>query len=324
MARGSRLRLIGGPNGSGKSTLLRWLLERAGEDRFPLGFVQNPDSLQREIETSASLYLGSWGVQAAQTELLSFVRSHPLFRLVKTPLPKIVDDVLVFKTTKNLGYLIPVLCDFFRVRWIARGESFTFETVMSGPDKLEILEHARNDGYRTYLYFVCTDDVRINEARIENRVKSGGHSVPSEKITKRYEGSLAHLRQAIELADRAFIFDNSRKEPQLLATFEKGKATWLSGEELPGWFLKHALRAKRVGPIIKHNVHVTRTGVGQWRVSQGGRTVSVHRTQASAVNAGGRVAKHDGVGLVTHGRDGRIRSKDSYGNDPLPPRDRQH
>lgn len=50
----------------------------------------------------------------------------------------------------------------------------------------------------------------------------------------------------------------------------------------------------------------------------------MHRTQANAIDAGRREAKRDAVDLVTHARDGKIRSKDSYGNDPLPPRDREY
>ena len=48
-------------------------------------------------------------------------------------------------------------------------------------------------------------------------------------------------------------------------------------------------------------------------VRWGGRTLSQHRTQANALSAARRAAKRHQVDLVTHGRDGRIRSKDSYG-----------
>lgn len=75
----------------------------------------------------------------------------------------------------------------------------------------------------------------------------------------------------------------------------------------------------------KHDVHVTKTpGGSRWRVSQGGETISTHNTQSTAVDVGRREAKRDSVDLVTHGRDGRIRSKDSFGRDPMPPRDREH
>ena len=75
----------------------------------------------------------------------------------------------------------------------------------------------------------------------------------------------------------------------------------------------------------RNDVHVSRNpGRATWKVTQGGQTISNHHTQTNAVDAGRREARRDGVDLVTHGRDGKIRSKDSYGNDPLPPPDREH
>ena len=53
------------------------------------------------------------------------------------------------------------------------------------------------------------------------------------------------------------------------------------------------------------------------------RDVSNHHTQATAVTAATRVARRNGVDLVTHGRDGRIRSKDSFGNESSA-RDTEH
>jgi len=63
------------------------------------------------------------------------------------------------------------------------------------------------------------------------------------------------------------------------------------------------------------DVHVSANGVGRWSVTQSGRTLSNHRTQATAVTAARRVARRTCVDLVTHGRDGRIRSKDSFGSE---------
>ena len=37
-----------------------------------------------------------------------------------------------------------------------------------------------------------------------------------------------------------------------------------------------------------------------------------------------QVAQNQGGEVVVHGRDGRIKSKDSYGNDPNPPKDKEH
>lgn len=57
------------------------------------------------------------------------------------------------------------------------------------------------------------------------------------------------------------------------------------------------------------------------------RASSIHRTQDDAVNAARRNLKSQGGGELTiKGRDGLIRSKDTIppGNDPNPPRDREH
>ena len=54
---------------------------------------------------------------------------------------------------------------------------------------------------------------------------------------------------------------------------------------------------------------------------------STHKTQADAVAAAKGMLKNQGGGeLTTQGRDGRIRSKDTVppGNDPCPPRDKEH
>jgi hypothetical protein len=75
----------------------------------------------------------------------------------------------------------------------------------------------------------------------------------------------------------------------------------------------------------KPNVHVSRVrDSSRWKVSQGGEKLSTHRTQQLADGAAERQARSDGVDRVTHGRDGKIRSKDSFGPDPNPPKDREH
>jgi len=68
--------------------------------------------------------------------------------------------------------------------------------------------------------------------------------------------------------------------------------------------------------MAKKNVHVVPKGSGAgWTVKQSGDTKSSHRTQQAAVDKATPVAKRDKVDLVIHGKDGRIRSKDSYGNE---------
>lgn len=73
--------------------------------------------------------------------------------------------------------------------------------------------------------------------------------------------------------------------------------------------------------MTKNNQHVVRRPDG-WAVkSEGGqRASSVHRTQQEAIDAGREVARNQKSELLVHGRNGRIRERDSYGNDPFPPK----
>lgn len=75
-----------------------------------------------------------------------------------------------------------------------------------------------------------------------------------------------------------------------------------------------------------HDVQVSPKGSGRsgYTVKQDGQVLSQHNKQSTAIDAGKREAKKDAVDLTIRGRDGRIRSKDSYGNDPNPPRDTEH
>jgi predicted ABC-type ATPase len=117
-------------------------------------------------------------------------------------------------------------------------QSFSFETVMSSPDKIELLGKARRLGYRIYLYYVATDDPEINIARVQARVRQGGHDVPTDKIVSRYHRSLDLLLDAIRASDRAYLFDNSRSggEQTWVAEVTDGHDLTIRTNSLPPWF----------------------------------------------------------------------------------------
>lgn len=61
---------------------------------------------------------------------------------------------------------------------------------------------------------------------------------------------------------------------------------------------------------------------GRWSVRKAGsaRSTSVHATQAEAIAAATQIAKNQKTELYIHGRDGRIREKNSFGADSFPPK----
>ena len=71
----------------------------------------------------------------------------------------------------------------------------------------------------------------------------------------------------------------------------------------------------------KKNQHVVPHPDG-WAVKGAGneRVTSVHETQREAIAAGREIAINYRSELLTHNRQGRIRERNSYGNDPFPPK----
>lgn len=70
------------------------------------------------------------------------------------------------------------------------------------------------------------------------------------------------------------------------------------------------------------NLHVVPRN-GGWAVRTEGRSraTSIHTSQREAIEAARKLAKEAATILVIHGRDGRIRERDSYTPDPLPPKE---
>jgi hypothetical protein len=66
--------------------------------------------------------------------------------------------------------------------------------------------------------------------------------------------------------------------------------------------------------VVPHN--------GKWAVKGEGNTraTSSHDTQGEATGRARDIALRQKSELLIHGRDGEIRSRDSYGHDPYPPR----
>src|SRR5215207_11247055 len=72
----------------------------------------------------------------------------------------------------------------------------------------------------------------------------------------------------------------------------------------------------------KSSVHVLPRD-GGWAVVREGneRATSVHPTQAEAAKAGQEIARKDRTAFLLHAKDGRVRDRRDYGEDPSPHRE---
>lgn len=70
----------------------------------------------------------------------------------------------------------------------------------------------------------------------------------------------------------------------------------------------------------KENQHVVPTGNG-WAVKRAGskKATETFDTQRDAIQRAREIARNKGSELLIHGRDGKIREKNTYGRDRHPP-----
>jgi predicted ABC-type ATPase len=230
--------MFAGPNGSGKSTLKSVLPSEL------LGVYLNPDEIELEIRQQGFLDFAAYAVTTTADEVLSFFQVSSFLISAgfsdAAQLLGFANGRLEFGKVAVNSYFASVASDFLRQKLLEQKVSFTFETVMSHPSKVALLEQAQKAGYRTYLYFVATDDPAINISRVRSRVKLGGHAVPEDRIEKRYYRSLDLLMEAILHTNRAYVFDNSgdnkNKKHTWLAEITDGRILELKSDQIPAWF----------------------------------------------------------------------------------------
>ena len=235
--------MFAGPNGSGKSTL------KAHLPPALLGVYLNADEIEQEIRRQAYLDFTAYGVTTNAGAVLTFFQNSKFLQAAgfggNASQLIFSNNRLQFGTVAVNSYFASVTADFLRQRLMERKCTFTLETVMSHPGKVELLTQAQAAGYRTYLYFVATDDPAINISRVKSRVKLGGHDVPEDRIETRYHRSLELLMEAIRHTNRAYVFDNSGdsqdRKHTWLAEITEGRNLELKSDRIPAWFKRAVL-----------------------------------------------------------------------------------
>jgi predicted ABC-type ATPase len=152
-----------------------------------------------------------------------------------------------------------IVADDRREQFIESRQSFSFETVMSHPSKIEILVKARAVGFFVQLFFVGTDDPSTNIERVALRVARGGHDVPKDRIVARWLRTMQLLHRAIVASDDAFVFDNSfaaqfATGPRLV--FRRRCAADRATEiqqfaPTPNWVRRYVLNPLQIDPVSR-------------------------------------------------------------------------
>lgn len=243
MAIQPKLRIFAGPNGSGKTTIYNSIKSIYFSTRL---FV-NADNLESDFKKNNFINFSDFDIDCTNEGFRDFYLSSGLYLKAGFNSDSwnlvIRENVLVKDEYENCAfnsYHFAIIADFIRYGLINEKKSFSFETVFSHPSKLELIEFAKLNGYKVYLYFIGTETPVMNLERVKDRVKKGGHFVDEGKINKRYFLTMDLLIDMLKAVDEAYLWDNSQTKHKYLGSIKQGTLN-LEFLNVPNWLDSYIL-----------------------------------------------------------------------------------
>ncbi|MDW7690850.1 zeta toxin family protein [Flammeovirgaceae bacterium SG7u.111] len=121
---------------------------------------------------------------------------------------------------------------------IETGQDFAFETTLATKSYKNLVNKAKENGYKVILLFFWLRTPELAVKRVEIRVKEGGHHIPGNVIRRRYENGLKNFFNIYEpKVDEWMLIDNSGEPYEIIA--KKGlKTSKVSNTEKWNYLLK--------------------------------------------------------------------------------------
>ena len=131
-------------------------------------------------------------------------------------------------------------------RAIDERKNFAFETTLSSSQITGQLIRAAETGSRLSILYVGLQTLDLHAQRVDQRRQSGGHHIPLEDITRRFEQSPKNLATLVPYVTDLVVFDNSEaasgdqlpSPAELLRIADDELVFAVSDDVLPGWALQ--------------------------------------------------------------------------------------
>lgn len=102
-------------------------------------------------------------------------------------------------------------------------KDFMIESNLSKSADYDWISLMRKNGYETVLFFLGTNNVEINKARVKARVLEGGHDVADPIIEQRYQAGMSYLKSKMLDFSEVSLIDVSTHEPRRMAQLANGQ-----------------------------------------------------------------------------------------------------
>lgn len=195
------LLVISGPNGAGKSTFINYMLP----DEFRGIRSFDRDKTRSDFEK-----------QLAGDKTNKDLVAAKAMQMMEAKLMEEMD--LSIKARKN----------------------FVLETPLSHPDYWKYIDRFQNKDYEIWLKYLGLDKIKDCEARVEQRVREGGHHVDASTIKGVYETNLKYINDFKETFKIVELYDGMKK-PTLLVQLEDDIVTFATESALKKSWIKSGL-----------------------------------------------------------------------------------
>lgn len=179
--------VLAGHNGSGKSTL--WYDHIADQLRIPL---INADRMMLSVlpEVNKERRLRHWAQELRDKNTLWM---------------KVAQNGVSAFVAQAMGMQVPFAYETVFSHWEEQPDG----TVKS---KINVIVELQQAGYFVLLMFVGLTNVSLSIGRVQTRKAEGGHDVDAKKLVERFPRTQKAVRAALDIADAAILFDNSRSD----------------------------------------------------------------------------------------------------------------
>ena len=116
---------------------------------------------------------------------------------------------------------------------LAKGLCFTQESTLAGHKTEVTAARAKELGYYIRLYYIALDTAEESIARIENRVRRGGHGIADDDVYRRFSGRWEAVSKILPYCDEAHFFDNNNGFVEV-AEYKNGELIF-KGDFRPDW-----------------------------------------------------------------------------------------
>ncbi|MCW3121010.1 MAG: zeta toxin [Flavipsychrobacter sp.] len=118
---------------------------------------------------------------------------------------------------------------------LREGADFAIETTLATRSYVSLVRRAQAIGYTVKVIYIWLESTEIALRRVSERVRKGGHNIPTDVVIRRYYKGISNLFMLfIPVCDAWILADNSEDKLNIIATGSKNLENIIENNDIWG------------------------------------------------------------------------------------------